>query len=401
MKKLLYYNKTFRIGNDLHLNACVGKNGYQDFRKYGLGYDETVKVLITAAKQYDVTVDAIIYPLVFCARHRIELFLKDQLVKFTLIRNHPEITEKLLNNTHDLNKLWGLFKLHGLKTDKRFVDFIDRAEEYVMDFSEVDPTGETFRYPYTKLKSLHLEDISIINIAIFEKRYLQLSELMERFEYLTMFLIEEYQQKTFTKELSREDIREISKLLPLKEKWSLPNFDDIRANIRDKYKLSSNSLSTAINIIKLHREFCTNIGLELPLTQINKADLYLLINVFEKYQNVYTKADSAETRNKQKMVLVGQLASELPGKAIICFFTLVELGKLDYYSEAFDFLFQRHEGEAVNYCDLNFYCSVILNNIRALDYIRNALKKLGQISLINAFDAKKKIGISSAEAEGT
>ncbi len=82
----------------------------------------------------------------FCARHRIELFLKDCLLKFKEIRGNAKINEKLLQSTHDLERLWDIFKKVAEDTDRRFLTFKNDAEEYVLDFSEMNATGETFRY---------------------------------------------------------------------------------------------------------------------------------------------------------------------------------------------------------------------------------------------------------------
>jgi hypothetical protein len=387
MRTPIYFNKTFSFGRDVNLNACVGNNGIQDHRKYGFGYDEAAKLLITAAKQHDITIDAAIYPLVFCARHRIELFLKDQLINFTIIRENRDITEKLLSSTHDLGILWKLFKTHGAKTDRRIIEFIKKAEDYIIDFSEIDPTGETFRYPYDKHKTVHLIKTPIINIAIFGKRYSKLSSLMDDFEHLTKYLIDEYQQKTFTKELSRQDICDISIILPQKEYWSLSSFDKIKIEIKKKYGLSGRKLSNAIDVVKSHREFCINIGIELPLRQTTTENISSYINLYNEYQakarkSIKTNGYLLQSQKEIKSTFIKKVKSNLPKTAIICIYTLIELGMLDYFSEAFDFLYNKYESEMENEYDLLKYCSFIINNQMALKFIRTALVKTGQVSLI-------------------
>jgi len=375
MTDKLFFNKTFNIGNNTHLNACVGNNGIQDHYKYGYGYDEAVSLLILASEN-TATIDAIIYPLVFCARHRIELFLKDQLLKLLEIRENKTITEDLLTSTHDLKKLWGLFKTQGTSTDRRIIDFTKKAEEYIIDFSEIDLTGETFRYPYTKFKTLHLLNTPIINIAIFKKRFSEISTFMKIFESLTEFLIYEYEQNTFTKKLSRNDIFDISNILPLKEKWTLDSFDKIKLQIKKKYDLGSKELSKAINIIKAHREFCINIGTELPLEQINIKNMNLYISIYNEYKAIDCNKEEA---------FVERVRLELPKQAIICIYTLVELGKLDYFSEAFDLLYNKYDCKVKDECDLYKYCSYIIRKGKALDHIKNALRNMGQISLLRSF----------------
>jgi len=395
MLKKLFFNKTFSIGPVIELNACVGTNGVQDLEKYGFGYDEAVRLLFKAAKRYYITADAVIYPLVFCARHRIELFLKDQLMKFPLIRENVIISENTLTKTHNLYALWDLFKNHGMATDRRILGFIDKAEEYVKDFAEIDPTGETFRYPHDKYKSLHLKNISIINIRILEKRYLNLSKLIENVGELTKYLIEEYEQKTFTNELSRKDIEDISQILPAKNEWTQDAFEITKSEIRDKFNLSNRKLSRAIDIIKGHRKYCTNIGLEMPISHLDGSSLKKYLVIYSRLQGkrINTRqADSKQIRayKKTKSRYIREIKSKLTRQNIICIFTLIELGKLAYFSEEFDSLYAGFEKEAENEYVFMQFCSTISTNGAALLRLKNGLTKIGQKTLLKVIDTPKK-----------
>ncbi|MDZ7641697.1 MAG: hypothetical protein U5J62_06730 [Desulfurivibrio sp.] len=108
---------------------------------------------------------------------------------------------------------------------------------------------------------MHLIHTPIINITILGKRYKELSCKLEKIEWLANYLIDEYSQGTFTKELSREDIEDISITLPNKDKWEEEIFVEIREELKSKYKIGSRRLSEALNIIQKHREFCVNIEL--------------------------------------------------------------------------------------------------------------------------------------------
>jgi hypothetical protein len=388
MKLPIYYNKTFSKGRNDSLNACVGINGIQDHEKYGYGFDEATKLLIKAVKSDDTAIDAIIYPLIFCARHRLELFLKDQLLKFPLIRENNEVTEHLLSKTHNLETLWDLFKRVGETTDRRILAFIDEAEEYILDFAEIDPTGETFRYPYDQYKTTHLINTPLINIGVFENRYSKLSTMIDRFESLTKYLIDEYAQKTFTSELSRADIYQISRMLPHKKEWMRASFDSMKAKIRKKFNLSNRKLSKVIDVIKIHREFCTNIGLELPITQMDS-------DVLKKYLSIYKRIQIKRIQNVRKLAaywlhyqrrtkgrLIEEFEAELSREAVICIFTLIELGKLAYYGEAFDSLYLRYEHDAAEEYEFSQYCYSITASSRALEFLINGLTKIGQKSLL-------------------
>ena len=394
MRTPIYFNKTFNIG-ETHLNACVGNNGIQDHETYGLGYHEAIICMIAACKNHSVTLDAIIYPLVFCARHRIELFLKDNLLKFKEIRASNLVEEKVLQSTHDLEKLWHLFKDISTNTDRRFHHFRDKTEDYILDFSEMDPTGETFRYPYDKYKTIYMEETPIINILIFEQRYNELSEMMEEFEYLTNTLIYEYAQNTFTPELSREDLRQISEILPPKEMWGDESFDKAKAKIQADFGLSNRKLSQAIDIIKKHKEFSYNIGMSEPLNFITLKEFCIYLETYrylhsEKLCGKETfKRDHLEEVWHAEAKSVEKIKNELSREAIVGLFTLIELGKLDYYSEAMLFLYEKYDREACDDMQVLEYCSYIINNTQALRYIERAFKKINQTDLLRFLHEEK------------
>ena len=209
--------------------------------------------------------------------------------------------------------------------------------------------------------------------------------MIERFECLTEYLIYEYTQKTYTAELSRDDIYEISKMLPNKEEWKLDTFDKIRADIRTKYTLSNRKLSEAIDIIKTHREFCINIGIELPIPQLttDSIDKYVAI-----YKRMHTSipgganSDDATRKRRQRKARCVKAMKSLPQTAIVCIFTLVELGKLDYVGEEFDFLYEKYSRELEDDYDFTQYCSYIAASTKALSFLKKGLEKTGQQSLL-------------------
>jgi hypothetical protein len=375
------------MGKNFTLNAAVGNNGIQDHQTYGEGFDLATKLLIRESKKGIVPIDAVIYPLVFCARHRIELFLKDQIMKLTCIRENKNITEEKLVNTHNLNNLWDIYRDNAGKTDWRFQKFINDAEEYILDFAEIDATSETFRYPYDKYKTeKHLINTPIINIAVLEERYNELSQMIEELEYLTEYLIEEYRENTFTSKLSRKDIYDIAINLPEKKNWRSDDFLKIKNETMKKYDISGRKFSEALNIIVSHQEFCAEIGLEIPLSYLDSSSLLTYINL---YNDLYKSATFENGQSKHISLYFERLSScikELQSKickeTIVCIYTLKELSKLNYFSEAYDRLLDKHlEDAKIDY----FYqtmCNSIFGNRNALNFIKNSLIQTGQKTLV-------------------
>lgn len=167
-------NKTFNTANP-NYNACVGNNGYNDLSTYSEGYDESVKFLLETVFESKSTLDTIVYPIVYAARHRIELFLKHQLLILSKINSvyNPIFTYKLMA-THEISKLWDQFKTLA-KVEPRYNALTCKLDEYITDFYKIDDTGEVFRYPNSNNGLKHLTDIHCINLEAFAQRYFELS----------------------------------------------------------------------------------------------------------------------------------------------------------------------------------------------------------------------------------
>ena len=206
-------NETFKVGRNQDLNACVGNNGFNDIGTYEYGYDKAVNILVDAAKNDHGIVDPIIYPLIFSARHRIELFLKKSI--YALEEIYKTISRKIvyLNYlpTHDIKRLWEHLKTL-CEIDCRYKDVVLELSSLIEDYYIIDLTGETFRYPYDKNDVHHLDDFSCINIGIFKRQYDKASELMDNITYINNALLEEYKTGTFIDGLSRVQLEEISKI---------------------------------------------------------------------------------------------------------------------------------------------------------------------------------------------
>ena len=257
-------NKTFHA-NRIHFNACVGFNGNYDIDTYALGYFETVKILINSTLEWKTTLDAIIYPIVYSARHYIELTLKHQIRALIYIN---KIVDSKFNSRilaiHEISILWDEFKNMSL-VDNRYSDLTKKAEEYINDFSEIDDNGESFRYPYSNENKKHLTQLYCIDVRDFGVRFFELHEILEEISWLTGQLVEEYKQRSFVGGKSRAEIEEIARKLPSIKTWNHDSFKEIKDKIKIEYQLSSNQLTKIIIFIKSHREFSSLIDNELQL----------------------------------------------------------------------------------------------------------------------------------------
>jgi hypothetical protein len=276
MKKLtMLRNKTFNVGEDrdMDLNACVGNNGHVGKRGYGAGFAEGAKLLLAELVKdgTEATVDTLIYPICFSARHSIELFMKEQIERMGRLRSTVPVAATA--TTHDLSNLWEEFARVAVATDRRFAEFVPRLADYIGDFAEIDPTGQTFRYPDDNESKRHLVATSIINVVLFKKRFEELAALIEDFEILSDLVREEYRCGTYTDKLSRADLSDIARTMPQRNNWDSEAFTKAKAEIVHKYGLSSREFCKALDIIQKHCQFSSYLGVEIPIPGLTVASL--------------------------------------------------------------------------------------------------------------------------------
>ena len=288
-------NKTFDFTYDpqadyLGLNSPVGTNGIQDIRRYANGYAKaTITLLDYAAQSNDISiVDMLVYPILFCARHALELYLKDAILHLTKVRNINKIDLTEIEHIHDIDKIWRKFKNIATTTDRRYLSIIDKLSEYIDDFAQVDPTGQVFRYPKDNQNILHLQGVPFINLNKFGQRFGSLSEILTELNTLGRELVEEYSLGTYTKYLSRHDLEIIAKRLPPREVWGNCEFDIIKQSIIQEYQLSSRAFSDALNVIQKHRAFASEIGMELPLKYATTSTFITFLQIVDK---LYPQSD--------------------------------------------------------------------------------------------------------------
>ncbi|MDF4335916.1 hypothetical protein P3383_22245 [Vibrio parahaemolyticus] len=380
----MVFNNTFNNGENARFNACVGNNGWQSLETYSDGYDEAVTVLYESAKSYRTPLDVIIHPIVFSARHRIELFLKAAIKSLGEMRSELEVSDEKLIKTHDLNKLWELFKEKAQVCDRRFNDFLCDSEEIILEFAEIDPTAETFRYPYSQDNQKHLVSTPVINIEVFYERYRFLSEKMDDMFYKLEALVHEYQQGTFTSKLSRHDLYLIAKIIPLRKDWGSTEFVEIRGKIMSDYELGSRNFSEALNVIQKHREFSSLIGVEIAVETIAPEKIEHALALSKEIDD--SEANSTALFDPEvfevRRRVYESFMENFSDSEMVTLFTLFELGSMNYYSESFDYLFNKYTQEnSKEECIQHLY-----TNRMMVKYVLNALRKLGQQSSLGALE---------------
>lgn len=340
-----------------------------------------------------VQVDSFIYPIAFNMRHGVELWLKLFTMRLERINALKPAEGINLGSTHDLNVLWDHFKCNALLKDFRFQDPIEKLNDYINDIGEIDPTAQTFRYPYSKESVKHLVSTPLINIGVLFNRLVELKKNLDKLDELSRYLIEEYRMGSYTKKLNRVQLFELADYLPEYSEWRKPEFKKLKIKAREKFGLSSNDLTKAIDLIKTHYEFSAKIGISIPLKQASQADVEFYLSAWGKYHAGYNPMNLATEENiRNQLEAVVDVVSNLSTEVIADMIALGELRAFCSFSEKYHDVYDQElkSAEAEKYND-ELFRSHVRHYLRKTTLPRNilsALSILQQKDMINKLEAK-------------
>lgn len=169
-------NDLFRGGPEWHLNACVGRNGGPyDLRAYSEGYFIAARRLADGLVDDRSRIDLVIYPLVYCFRHAVELSLKH----LCTVVPRAFSDRPIVSSTHKLLDNWRTLKGY-LKRESAFdADAIGIVDKVIDDLVEMDPNGEAFRFPEARNGVRFLEDTSLINVRVLAEHLASVEETFD------------------------------------------------------------------------------------------------------------------------------------------------------------------------------------------------------------------------------
>nr|WP_319472234.1 hypothetical protein [uncultured Sphaerochaeta sp.] len=166
-------------------NACVGTNGRVSDYNYFEGYSEATKRLCLAVLSDDRSLaDTLIYPIVFNARHSLEIALKISLREVVRL-DDTKLVKKAIFKGHNLINLFNMLKDHSRSIPEIRLDlekFQKEIPNSIRKIIDIDDNGETFRYRTDIKGHNHLDNqLMHINIKIFYDEYLILYDMIKSF----------------------------------------------------------------------------------------------------------------------------------------------------------------------------------------------------------------------------
>lgn len=203
----------FKKISDRQWNACIGRQGHED--NYIDGYMEAAIELADAIfdKQLVGKRGTLVLPILYNARHAIELALKfatKHLIEASLIKDDGR---KL---SHNIKAYWD--HLHNSAIgDEKLSQTIAALNPYIDSLSQIDSDGQELRYHRNRDDDPSLAEHAVANLWLIRASLRELEKLISTLKYRTADFIDERAAGSCTNRCSRTDLVAIARILPRRD----------------------------------------------------------------------------------------------------------------------------------------------------------------------------------------
>lgn len=129
------------------VNAFLG-TGHEAWSTYAEAYYSAGRALWEKTCELQAPVDYMVYPMLFCYRHYLELKLKDFLIGMKFPGESTLEIEGI--SSHGLMKLWKPVRDAMTLYWESIEEDLERVEKTIADFEMIDTSSFVFRYPVNR-----------------------------------------------------------------------------------------------------------------------------------------------------------------------------------------------------------------------------------------------------------
>ena len=201
--------------------------------------------------------DTLVLPILYTARHSVELTLKlviDRLHEFGMFPSARP-------NDHDIEGHYASLVARPIG-DEAMRELLASLKPYVDSLAAIDGDGQMLRYPETQSGEKSMADRPLANIKRIQSGLDGMKAILDRMVVRIDEIRDERITGTYTQDLSRRDLAEIARSLPPRAQWKDEAFTVAKDGIKKRYGIGSNKFAEALNLIENHREFGAIIGIE-------------------------------------------------------------------------------------------------------------------------------------------
>jgi hypothetical protein len=222
----------FRLPADSRWNACIGKQGSEE--NYLDGYIEAAAELVNAVIEKNMLDkrDTVVLPILYNARHAVELALKftvDRLVAAGTLPSAPP-------RNHDIQAYWQLLSDADVG-DEELREYVHALKPFVASLSRIDEDGQELRYHLNRDRDQSLSTRSLANLEVIRDSLADLSKVILGLKNRTIDFIDELGTNACTSKVSRRDLICIAKLMPPLGRWKEAIFDEKKQIVMSRFNL--------------------------------------------------------------------------------------------------------------------------------------------------------------------
>lgn len=378
----------FRFISDGDWNACIGRQGEEE--NYLDGYIEASIELADAVieKQLLGQRDTLVLPILYNARHGIELALK-----FTCFRlaEAGAINADSLRRNHDISAYWDVLHRANIG-DESLNQLIAEVRPFVESLARIDSDGQELRYHRNRDDDASLNNYSVANLKLIRSSLRSLKTIIENLKYRTEDFVRERQTGSHTERCSRADLFAVAGLLPNRDRWKSEEFSEARRLVRERFGLGSVQFSRCLDVIQNNREMRAAIGMESDLLYLADEDI---VNVLTEWRKIHPRRpagggffsitkfsiDEVKEDIESYRVATSVLLSKLSVNQIAELEALFYFGRDSTFGENYEGLVERKQNEHQLASDTAAQLRRMLEKTNLLICLRRAAPKVGRLGL--------------------
>jgi hypothetical protein len=263
----------FEVLNDGDWNACIGKQG--DEINYVEGYLQAAQLLVDTLLEKEMfgSRDTLAMPILFNARHGLELALKyvlRELGALGMARTREGPVD------HDLHAYWMHLSEQRIG-DRAFHEQLAELKPFVESFTRQDIDGQELRYFENRDLKQSLGELAVVNLPLIQAAVRELRDILDRLMERVARLGQEHVSGTRTAECSRSDLIAIARIVGPKPSWTEDAFLERKADAMAQFGLSGKGFSKALDAIKASRELKTLIEVDSDLLHLSEAKIVEIV----------------------------------------------------------------------------------------------------------------------------
>ncbi|MFK4562875.1 hypothetical protein ABIF94_003477 [Bradyrhizobium ottawaense] len=384
----------FSLSEDSTWNACIGQQG--DELHYVEGYLEAASELANAVIDKNMLDkrDTLVLPILYNARHAIELVLKyvaGQLFDCgVLAQRHPA--------NHDIKGLWDHLVAADV-ADEAIRNHLKALERFVISLDRIDDDGQELRYHVNRDGETSLKGEPLANIVVIRDNLKELSSVVDGLMHRTINFVAERKSGTYTSRCSRADLREIAGMMPALADWGTEAFTQAKNAVKERFTLSNTQFSKAIDAIKANREFYGMIGGETDLPYLLDDEVMLVVEQWrilhpdreekkpEVGQGSRFRSAGLIANIKKRRECVDALSGTITSHEAADLEALFYLGRGDFLPEQFEDRAATYLEPLSDDAELRAQTGRMLDKTNLLVCLERGARRAGRLSLVERLNS--------------